>query len=383
MTRHSVGQSDPPLVDPLERDVRRHRERVADALSRNLAEMVMSDQIGITSGPETVAVPAETLTEFRIRYEVVRTPLVTMRDGAADGEARGDRPDGESGFRTGGSGAGVEVTEAKVRVEEVVRAVFQDLCLPEWDPTRSAPGGGEESGPADLCRAGPRSRWAWRATLKANLCRRAARGEQTVGPLLPEDLRFYREVRQPGETGGTVVFALMDTSGSMGSFEKYLAKTFFFWTVAFLRQREPRVEVVFLAHDVRAREVDETTFFHRGSSGGTVSSSAYRLALDLLAARYPRARYNAYAFHFSDGGNLTSDNATAVSLGQQLAAAVNRFGYGEIHDTDRQPSPLYRGLEARGVPALLLRRPDEIGGALRRFFSEGRGGDGRHRDRHL
>lgn len=375
MTQYSVGESRPPLVHPLEDDVRRHRGRVTEALRENLAEMVMSDRIWVTRGAETVAVPLETLTEFRIRFEAPPSRTVTMR-GASPGEGEAEAPEREGGARSGGSGPGHEVTEATFRVEEVVRALFEDLTLPDWDPTRSAPGGGDEDGPTDLARSGPRSRWAWRATLRANLLRRAPAGDRRVGTLEPEDLRFYREGRQPGESGGAVVLALMDTSGSMGSFEKYLAKTFFFWTVAFLRRRHPRVEVVFIAHDVRAREVDEDTFFHRGSSGGTVSSSAYRLALDLLATRYPRPRYNAYVFHFSDGGNLTSDNPSAVALGLRLAEVVNRFGYGEIHDTERQPSPLFQGFRAAGVQALLLRRPEDVADALRRFLAEGTEGYG-------
>jgi uncharacterized sporulation protein YeaH/YhbH (DUF444 family) len=162
---------------------------------------------------------------------------------------------------------------------------------------------------------------------------------------------------------------MMDTSGSMGTFEKYLARSFFFWAVRFLRTRYPTVRLVFLAHDVRAREVDEETFFHRGASGGTVSSSVYRLALGVLAERFPADRYNAYAFHFTDGGNLTSDNPQALRDGASLAERVNLFGYGEIHDTARNPSPLYTGFAALPhTRAVVLRSKEDVMTALHTFF---------------
>jgi uncharacterized sporulation protein YeaH/YhbH (DUF444 family) len=186
----------------------------------------------------------------------------------------------------------------------------------------------------------------------------------------PDALRFRRDATGVGEEAGAVLLAMMDTSGSMGPFERQMARSFFFWALRFLRRHHPRVEVVFLAHDVRAREVPEDLFFHRGASGGTVSSSVYRLAHDLLDTRYPAARYNAYAFHFTDGGNLTSDNAAALASGTSLAEATNLFGYGEIHDTLRNPSPLYQAFQTHPrARVALLRHGEDLFGALAGFFS--------------
>ena len=149
-----------------------------------------------------------------------------------------------------------------------------------------------------------------------------------------------------------------------------MARSFFYWVLRFLRRYHPTVDVVFLAHDVRAREVQEDTFFHRGASGGTVSSSVYRLGAGILDARYPRSRYNAYAFHFTDGGNLTSDNPEALARGTALAERTNLFGYGEIHDTMRNPSPLYQGfLQQQGTRAVVVRRKEDVMTALRAFFA--------------
>ena len=79
---------------------------------------------------------------------------------------------------------------------------------------------------------------------------------------------------------------MMDVSGSMGEFEKYIARSFYFWMVRFLRTKYNNVEIVFITHHTEAKEVDEEEFFNHGESGGTKVSSAYQLALDIINERY-------------------------------------------------------------------------------------------------
>src|SRR5690606_4920524 len=141
----------------------------------------------------------------------------------------------------------------------------------------------------------------------------------------PDDLRFktWEEKEQPHSNA--VVIAMMDTSGSMGHFEKYVARSFFFWMTRFLRQKYENVEIVFIAHHTEAKIVTEEQFFNKGESGGTICSSAYRKAIELIHDRYPPAYYNIYPFHFSDGDNLTSDNERCVKLIHELLSLSNIF----------------------------------------------------------
>lgn len=117
---------------------------------------------------------------------------------------------------------------------------------------------------------------------------------------------------------------------SMGEFKKYIARSFFFWMVRFLRTKYDHVQIVFISHHTEAKEVSEEAFFTQGESGGTVVSSAYKLALDIIAERYPPRDWNIYPFHFSDGDNYYSDNEEAVRLADNLIETCNLFGYGEI-----------------------------------------------------
>ena len=110
-----------------------------------------------------------------------------------------------------------------------------------------------------------------------------------------------------------VVLCLMDTSGSMDTMKKYLARSFFFLLYQFICTKYRNVEIVFIAHHTEAKEVTEEEFFHKGESGGTFISSAYLKALDIIQARYHPSLWNIYAFHCSDGDNFDSDNPAGAA----------------------------------------------------------------------
>ncbi len=351
-------------------DQRRHRERIEQAIQKNLADMVARDHVMVSRGQQHFHITLEELSESRIRYDPNQgsmdagVPSVPSTEGG-DG-SRQDRAEaaGGAGNEDGEGGA----TEIPVLLEDVSQVLFDKLVLPDLDPDKLAPGAQGQLDASSLGRFG--ASWCRRRTLIANLTRNAVEGDPRVGVLKPEDLRYYKSAEPSRQRGGAVVMALMDTSGSMGNFEKYLAKSFFFWTTEFLRRHYPEVQVVFVSHDVRAREVDEHAFFHQGASGGTVSSSAYRLAYQILQDRYPQDEYNAYAFHFSDGGNLTSDNPVAMETGLRLNDRVNLFGYGEIHDTERSPSQLFQAFHRESRRAVLLRSKADVLRALVEFFGD-------------
>ncbi|HVG39696.1 MAG TPA: DUF444 family protein, partial [Pyrinomonadaceae bacterium] len=162
--------------------------------------------------------------------------------------------------------------------------------------------------------------------------KRNAREEKGArfGGVKKEDLRFKTWEEDRRYESNAVVLALMDVSGSMGEFKKYIARSFYFWMVRFLRTKYDNVEIVFISHHTEAKEVTEEQFFTQGESGGTVVSSAYQLALDIIKERFRPGDWNIYPFHFSDGDNYYSDNEEAVRLANELITTCNLFGYGEI-----------------------------------------------------
>ena len=85
-------------------------------------------------------------------------------------------------------------------------------------------------------------------------------------------------------------------------------------------------------HDAEAREVDQETFYRTRESGGTVISSAYRLAEQMVTESYPTDSWNLYLFHFSDGDNWSQgDTDECVELMRtRLLSGINLFGYGQV-----------------------------------------------------
>ena len=68
----------------------------------------------------------------------------------------------------------------------------------------------------------------------------------------------------------------------MGVWEKYMARSFFFWMTRFLRTKYETVEIEFIAHHTEAKVVYRRRFLFEGESGGTICSSVYRKALELI-----------------------------------------------------------------------------------------------------
>jgi len=187
----------------------------------------------------------------------------------------------------------------------------------------------------------------------------------------PDDLRFKTWDEDIRYQSNAVVIAMMDTSGSMGPFEKYIARSFFFWMVRFLRTKYQNVNILFLAHHTVAKEVTEEEFFTKGESGGTRCSSVYELALEIIQTRYSPEDYNIYPFHFSDGDNLPSDNGKCLELVRKLLDFCNIFGYGEIEGLYYNSSSLmsvYRKINDEKFTSVLIKDKTGVYPALKTFF---------------
>jgi uncharacterized protein len=172
-----------------------------------------------------------------------------------------------------------------------------------------------------------------KAMQRRQLARPQGIGESASSERFPfhkDDLRYHHTVTDTREESNAVVLCIMDTSGSMDTMKKYLSRSFFFLLYQFISTRYQNVEIVFIAHHTEAKEVTEDEFFHKGESGGTMISSGYIKALEIIEQRYHPALWNVYVFHCSDGDNFESDNPATLKAAQELAKAANLFGYGEI-----------------------------------------------------
>ncbi len=315
-------------------DQDRHKERVRDAIRKNLGSIVSNEAIILSYGKHTVKVPMRALDEYKFRFDPRKKKHVGQGDGktrVGDVLARESQPGKGSGSGPAGQEAGTEYYEAEVNIDEIAALVFEDLHLPFLEEKARQAVQSRKTQFNEIRRTGVIANLDKRRMILENIKRNARDGQGArFGDIKKEDLRFKTWEEVMRYESNAVVIAMIDVSGSMGEFKKYVARSFYFWMVRFLRTKYDNVDIVFISHHTEAKEVSEEQFFTQGESGGTVVSSAYQLALDIIRLRYKPDEWNIYPFHFSDGDNYYSDNEEAVRLADELIAACNLFGYGEI-----------------------------------------------------
>jgi hypothetical protein len=319
-------------------DQERHKERVREAIRKNLGSIISNESIILSDGKKTVRIPIRSLDEYRFRYDYRKKKHVGQGEGGSkvgDVIARESQGQGPGQGPGAGDKPGIDYYEAEVEVDEIAKLIFDDLQLPYLEEKTKQAIQSRRVEFNEVRRMGVLPNLDKRRTILENMKRTAQEtGQAKLGRIKKEDLRFKSWEERIKYESNAVVLAMMDVSGSMGEFKKYIARSFYFWMVRFLRTKYDNVKIVFISHHTEAKEVTEEQFFTQGESGGTVVSSAYRLALDLIKERYGPSDWNIYPFHFSDGDNYYSDNDEAVRLADQLITTCNLFGYGEIGEEE-------------------------------------------------
>lgn len=353
------------------KDAARHREKVRESIQKNIADIIGDASIITRKKGQIVKVPIRGLKSYRFVFRRESS------GGTGVGQGKGEKGDviGRQPVRNGqpgqpGDQPGVDFIETEIDIEELIEMMVEDLGLPNlkkkaFSETALPKGWKYDS----IKKSGIIAHLDKKRTIKEaiqrtaafvgelmretgqseEICRKAlgaARGDflgalkilrekkldgepEGFITLFSEDLR-YRTLEQDVEfQSNAVVLAMMDVSGSMGTMKKYLARSFFFWLVEFLRRIYNRVQIRFIAHTTEAKLVDENTFFHRGESGGTFCYSAYDLAIHLVETEYNPSRWNVYPFHFSDGEDF-EPLRTLASARKLMDLGINMLGYGEI-----------------------------------------------------
>ena len=305
-----------------------------------------------------------------------------MQQGAGQGRGEpGDvlqqgQEDGNEPGQQGGTGDGEIRFVVELKVDEIVDWLWEELKLPELKPRRSATMDQPDFVREGWNRRGARSRLDRRRTLKESVKRRAV--QEGAVAIIDDDLRFRQLVKRSSPAMNAAVIFALDVSGSMDDAQRRLAKQFFFFALQGIRRQYAKVETVFLAHAAEAWEFEESQFFQASSSGGTVTSSVARLALQTIATRYDPGRYNTYFFYASDGENAAEDRDESRSLLGEIAAQVNYAGYVEtggvatFRPRETQLAEIFAELKAAGRPVGTshLGSQDDVWSSIREFFSQ-------------
>jgi len=328
-----ISREDWSLHRKGELDKERHQEKVREAIKKNLPEILSDEAIIMSDGKKIIKVPIRSIEHYHFRYDFNKQKHTGQGNG---GTKVGDVLGKESGSAKGGMGKGAgdlpgyDYYEAEVSIDELTEILLEDLELPHLKNKSKDEIIHESYDFRDVRKKGLMGNIDRKKTVYEALKRNLLKNSENLYQITQEDLRFKTWDEEQRPESNAVIIAMMDSSGSMGPFEKYIARTFFFWLVRILKLKYQNVEIVYLSHHTEAKEVTEKEFFTKGESGGTKCSSVYQLALDIIKHRYNPQQYNLYAFHFSDGDNLSSDNEKCLLLVNELLKVCNIVGYGEI-----------------------------------------------------
>ena len=375
-------------------DRQRHREKLRRSLRENIADIIAEESIIGRDGDKIVKVPIRGIKEYRFVYGDNEGGVGTGEGDTKEGQIVGQAGDGQPqpGDGHAGSEPGVDYYETEISVDELIEIMFEDLELPDMerkvlrqvlsDSTFKRRG---------YRKRGPRVHLDRKRTAKARIRRMIASETDTAEirqnlqapsddpderfPYRKEDLTYKRVVTDVKEESNAVVICIMDTSGSMDRMKKYLARSFFFLLFQFVRTRYENVELVFIGHHTEAKEVSEDDFFHKGESGGTMISSGYKKALEIIEARFHPELWNIYAFHCSDGDNFDSDNDATMQATHRLCEVCNLFGYGEIkpmgsHYYESSLLERFAKIDAENFHTVLIERREDVYPAFRQVLSK-------------
>ena len=370
-------------IDRSAGDRRRHRQLVRKAIRDNIGHVISDESIIGQSGDKRLKVPIKGIKEYRFIFGE-NAPGVGQGDGDSEpGQViQRDQECAKGLPGEPGSDPGEDIYETEITMDELIDLLFEDLNLPDMERKRFHILESERLIKTKGYRVkGIRPRLSKKRSLVQKIKRQqgTARGwegneeESKQLPFHEQDLRYRHKVVTPKVFSNAVVFCIMDTSGSMDTTKKYLARSFYFLLYRFLKTRYQNVEIVFISHHTQAREVTEDEFFHKGESGGTMISSGYKKALQIIEERYNPALWNIYAFHCSDGDNFSNDNTDAVRFAQDLADVSQLFGYGEIKPTHSlswsSMLDLYKKIERENFVTVTIRSKDELWPAFQRFLT--------------
>jgi len=310
------------------------RGRVRDELRKHLGQQELFGK----RGREIVSIPI---------------PHLELPHFAHDFGGRGvGQGDGDGDGAKAGKDPGRHILEAEFTVEELAQLLGEALELPRIRPKGRDDLDSRNWRYTGISTTGPESLRHGRRSYRRALRRMIASG--AYDPKRPSIViergdRRYRAPRPRHEPrANAVILYVMDVSGSMGAEQKELVRIETFWLDAWISRHYEGTRTVYIVHDAVAKEVDRDTFFRIRESGGTVISSAYELAIRILADRFPAEDWNLYMFHFSDGENYSRQDTEKCMqfLDKRLLPSLNLFGYGQVESYGTS-GDFYEALQSR------------------------------------
>jgi len=355
------------------RDSQRHRNKIDEHIRKNVKDVIAEESIISRKSGKTVKIPVRGLKDYRFVYRSSNGNKAGAGQGPAKpGDVIGRKQKDQQGKDgKAGNQLGDDIIETEVDIDYLIKIMFEDLGLPYIEEKIKT----EQLIPVgwkfdSISKVGTRPRIHKKKTLIESIKRTAlyvseiinetgcseddayrslvqsfgdleeaikivkdCKVDPNVNPddifIEDDDLRFKQIEEEMEPHSNCVIYAMMDTSGSMSTDKKYLARSFLFWLVQFLKKSYNNVAIEFIVHTTEAKVVDEDTFFKKGESGGTYCHTAFDLASYLIETKYSIDMWNQYVIYCSDGEDFDT-NKTIDSINTILSKDINMLGYLEI-----------------------------------------------------
>jgi uncharacterized protein len=385
--------SNPVEHDRSIEDRRRHRQLVEKSIKDNIGDILSEESIVGESGNKKVKIPIRGLKEYRFVYgknskdvgsgtgQETRGQKIGSNGQSGNGNSRG-KGNGKQG--KAGNEEGEDIYETEITVDELLDFIMEDMELPFIERKKYSEIISESSNRRrGYQRHGINPRLAKKRTVMTKIARKQGmkRALRELGstempkrvPFKQEDLKYYRIKPKMKRQSNAAIIYVMDVSGSMDNSKKFLARSFFFVLSRFIRKKYNNVQVAFVSHTTKAKEVNEQDFFHRGESGGTYISSGLYKAMEIIEERFPPELWNIYTFYASDGENWTEDNERTMDAFKKLCDICNLIGYTEL-----LPS-FYAGtiygrvtkeIDAKNFVPMVVKDKKELWNALKTMLSK-------------
>lgn len=369
------------------RDSQRHEELVKRAIKKHGRDVITEYNIIKSNGKKKVKIPIRFLDKYHFKYGKLNNDsgVGQGQDVKEGAEYRKRKMDQQQNGNQPGDGEGDVAFNAEISIDELVDILLEELNLPWMEPNKSSKFEIVNEEFTSVSKKGIMPDLDIKRTLLANIKRNAALGEAKVGDFSNEDLRYKVWEEEKEYVSNAVVYLMMDRSGSMDKEKTYIAKSFYFWMVQFLKKRYKNIDLVFVGHDAKAFEMTEEEFFGVNTNGGTKCSSAFEFAYKHIKSNYDPEDWNIYVFEFSDGDNWGTDNDLCIEWVRELLPMCRAIGYGEVIPDSvaknmfgwvrKEEDTLFylfnkRIKRTRFVPIKLKSRED-VFYALKKFFNVG------------
>ncbi len=318
----------------MESDLNRFRKIVRGKIKRELRRFISNGELIGRQGKKLVTIPLPRIDIPHFQFGDNQGGGVGQGEGeVGDQVGQGEPQPGEG---EAGDQEGQHTLEVDVTLEELAEILGEELELPNIEDKGKKNLDRKHLKYTGILKQGPESLRHFKRTYREALKRSIASGiydpkNPVIIPIkVDKRFRSYKVIHEP--IANAVIIYMMDVSGSMGDEQKEIVRLTSFWLDTWLKTQYAGLERRFIIHDATAREVDENTFYRTKESGGTLISSAYKLAEKMVQEEFSPSEWNIYLFHFSDGDNWSgNDTAECMKLLEStLLPASNLFCYGQV-----------------------------------------------------